>query len=164
MKLEMTTGVEGVEFAQQSVQMTCTDEVTVGDVVELTLASGKYEACSKAETADITPEIIIGVAAEDTAAGAKGMIILSGTCKVKCDSEVTAGAVLRVSGDHAALPSFLTVFKASVARPTPANLKVAANDGGQSQRLAPLNSFIQHPRTNTTWYSPALHSPLAQAF
>tara|TARA_R100000458_G_scaffold52515_1_gene54078 strand:+ start:5642 stop:6100 length:459 start_codon:yes stop_codon:yes gene_type:complete len=109
MKLEMTTGVEGVEFAQQSVQMTCTDAVTVGDVVELTLASGKYEACSKAETSDITPEIIIGVAAEDTAAGAKGMIILSGTCKVKCDSEVTAGAVLRVSGDHAAQLDLLAV-------------------------------------------------------
>ena len=109
MKLEMTTGVEGVAFAQQSVQMTCTDAVTIGDVVELTLASGKYEACSMAEVGDITPEIIIGVVAEDTAAGAKGMIILSGTCKVKCDSEVTAGAVLRVSGDHAGQLDLLAV-------------------------------------------------------
>ena len=108
-KVDMTGGVDGLEFATQSVHITCTEALSKGEVVEFTLSGGKYEACTKTETADILPSDIIGVAAEDVDAGAKGTIVLSGTVEVSCDDEVTAGAVLRGSGDAAARLDLLAV-------------------------------------------------------
>tara|TARA_R100000353_G_scaffold41499_2_gene32826 strand:+ start:3557 stop:4015 length:459 start_codon:yes stop_codon:yes gene_type:complete len=92
-KIATQAGDGAVAFAQESVVITCTNALAKGDVVTLTLASGKFSACTKHGTGDSTPDHILGVASDAVAAGAKGRIVLRGVVDAKCEI-VSAGATV----------------------------------------------------------------------
>jgi len=108
-------GVENISWRSETIQITATDALSVGKVVTLTLtaASGDtpagYRSCALATAAKFTPNEIIGVALEACAANATAKIGLRGVFDVLCDTEVTAGALLSVSRDHAANLDLLAV-------------------------------------------------------
>ena len=86
--------------------VTCTDALSKGDVVLMTLASGGYAACSKSVSANTIPANIIGVALADVAAGATGLIGLQGVFDVNCAANMdanTSGSVGTVTGQLAAI-------------------------------------------------------------
>mgnify|MGYP001192608981 CR=1 FL=1 len=89
-KIATQSGDGAVAFAQESVVITCTNALAKGEVVTLTLAAGKFSACTKHATADSTPDHILGVASDDVAEGAKGRIVLRGVVEAKCEA-VSAG-------------------------------------------------------------------------
>ena len=89
-----TQGGDGaVAFAQESVVITCNEALSKGDVVTLVLSAGKFSACAQHNTADSTPDHILGIASEAVASGAKGRIVLRGVVDASCEA-VAAGITL----------------------------------------------------------------------
>ena len=118
MSLSFTQGPAGLEFETQSVTITCTDALSKGNLVEFTLASEGYAACTKS-TAEINgPSVLMGIALEDVTAGSQGRIGVRGTFQCTCDSEVSAGNALGASAGH------------------PGNLDVVANPAGGGTTLS----------------------------
>jgi hypothetical protein len=90
-----TQGGDGaVAFAQESVVITCTNALAKGEVVTLTLSSGKFSACTKHATADSTPDHILGVASDAVDAGNKGRIVLRGVVEAVCEANADASIAL----------------------------------------------------------------------
>ena len=100
-KIATQSGDGSVAFAQESVLITCTNELSKGDVVTLTLASGKFSACTKHATADSTPDHILGVAADAVSAGSTGRIILRGVVEAACEANADASLTLVGSASNA---------------------------------------------------------------
>jgi len=64
----------------------------------LTLASGGYVACTKSATADSTPDHVLGVALEVTAAGGRGLIGLRGAFEISRHDTGAAGLAMICGG------------------------------------------------------------------
>ena len=94
---------EGIDFKKDVVSITCTDALSKGDIVLLTLASGKFAACTKAAAATASSGIgtLAGVATEAVAAGAKGLIGIRGVFDCNCDGAVDAGVAANCSDSAA---------------------------------------------------------------
>jgi len=101
MALVMTQGPSALEFENQVVEVTCTDALSKGNLVEFTLSNGEYAACTKSTAAVNATGVIMGIAMADVAAGAKGNIGVRGQFAATCDTEVAAGNALHASADHA---------------------------------------------------------------
>jgi hypothetical protein len=101
MALVMTQGPSALAFENQVVEVTCTDALSKGNLVEFTLASEEYTACTKSTAALNGAAVLMGIALADVAAGAKGNIGVRGQFAATCDSQVVAGNALMASGDHA---------------------------------------------------------------
>jgi len=101
MALVMTQGPSALEFENQVVEVTCTDALSKGNLVEFTLASEEYTACTKSTNALNGAGVLMGIALADVAAGAKGNIGVRGQFAATCDSEVVAGNALMASAGHA---------------------------------------------------------------
>ena len=93
-KIATQAGDGAVAFAQESVVITCTNALAKGEVVTLTLSSGKFSACTKHATADSTPDHILGVASDAVTAGAKGRIVLRGVVEAVCEANADASLTL----------------------------------------------------------------------
>ena len=91
-------GPGDITFQNQTAELTCTDALSKGEAVLLTLTSGGYTACTKSATANTTPGLLIGIALEDVAAGAIGSIGLRGVFECACEDSMDAGVAGRVSG------------------------------------------------------------------
>ena len=89
--LTPTMGPGSIDFGTQTAYLTCTDALSKGDIVMLTLASGGYSACTKSATADSTPDHLLGVALDDVAAAASGHIGLRGVFECACEADMDAG-------------------------------------------------------------------------
>lgn len=100
MSLSFTQGPAGLEFETQSVTITCTDALSKGNLVEFTLASEGYAACTKSTAALNGAAVLMGIALEDVTAGSQGRIGVRGTFQCTCDSQVSAGDALNASAAH----------------------------------------------------------------
>lgn len=96
-KIATQSGDGAIAFAQESVVITCTNALAKGDVVTLTLSGGKFTACTKSATADVTPDHIHGVASDAVAEGAKGRIVLRGVVEAACEQGVDTPSTAVVS-------------------------------------------------------------------
>ena len=99
MKIATQGGDGKVAFASESVLLTCTDALSSGDVVKLTLASdGTYSACTKTAASNTDDNVLtaFGVALDAVDAGTKGRIGLRGVFKVNCSGNVAAGNALTI--------------------------------------------------------------------
>tara|TARA_Y100000593_G_scaffold92620_1_gene184877 strand:- start:1332 stop:1802 length:471 start_codon:yes stop_codon:yes gene_type:complete len=94
---------QGISFRKEEVTITCTDALSKGDIVLLTLASGAYAACTKAAAATASSGIgtMAGVATEAVAAGAMGKIGLRGIFDCNCSQHVDAGVAANCSDSAA---------------------------------------------------------------
>jgi len=101
MSLSFTQGPAGLEFKTESVTVTCTDALSKGNLVEFTLASAGYAACTKSTSAVNGTGVMMGIALEDVTAGSQGRIGVRGEFTATVDTEATAGAALGASADHA---------------------------------------------------------------
>jgi predicted RecA/RadA family phage recombinase len=91
-------GPGDITFETQTADLTCTNALSKGDAVLLTLTSGGYTACTKSATANTTPGLLIGIALEDVTAGAIGHIGLKGVFEAACEDSMDAAVAGRVSG------------------------------------------------------------------
>ena len=101
MSLSFTQGPAGLEFKSEIVTITCTDALPKGNLVEFTLASEGFAACTKSTDAVNGPGVLMGIALEDVTAGSQGRIGVRGVFQATCDSEVSAGDGLMASAGHA---------------------------------------------------------------
>ena len=110
----VTQGPQNITFREESVVITCTEAVTKGTLVSLIItdASGDvpvgFSSCDVADTADVTPDQIIGVATDTVAAGSKGKIVLRGVVDIKCDTAVAKGSALQASASNGGNADVLT--------------------------------------------------------
>jgi predicted RecA/RadA family phage recombinase len=99
MKIATQGGDGKIAFASESVRITCTDALSAGDVVKLTLGSdGTYSACTQTAATN-TDDVVLtgfGVALDAVDAGAIGRIGLRGVFNVKCSGDVAAGNALTI--------------------------------------------------------------------
>ena len=92
----VTQGPQNVTFREESVVITCTEAVTEGTLVSLIItdAAGDvpvgFSSCDVADTADVTPDQIIGVV------------------DIKCDSAVAKGSALQASASNGGNADVLT--------------------------------------------------------
>ena len=93
-KIATQAGDGAVAFAQETVVITCSEALAKGDVVTLTLASGKFSAAAQHNQADSTPNLLLGVALDAVSSGAKGRIALRGVVEVACEDTADAGIAL----------------------------------------------------------------------
>tara|TARA_R110002020_G_scaffold85590_2_gene211147 strand:+ start:7371 stop:7859 length:489 start_codon:yes stop_codon:yes gene_type:complete len=99
MKIATQGGDGKVAFASESVRITCTDALSAGDVVKLTLgADGTYAACTQtaASNTDDVALTAFGVSLDAVTAGSIGRIGLRGVFAVKASGDVAAGNALTI--------------------------------------------------------------------
>tara|TARA_Y100001938_G_scaffold150322_1_gene240706 strand:+ start:9720 stop:10190 length:471 start_codon:yes stop_codon:yes gene_type:complete len=94
---------EGIDFKKEVVSITCTSALSKGDIVLLTLASGKFAACDTAAASAASSGIgtLAGVATEAVAAGAKGQIGIRGVFDCNCAANVDAGVAANCDASNA---------------------------------------------------------------
>ena len=134
MKIATQGGDGKLAIASESVLVTCTDALSAGDIVKLTLASdGTYSACTKtaATNADDVVLTAFGVALGDVIAGAKGRIGLRGVFSCKASGDVAAGNAVIVDDGVAG-----SLHELGAASGTPAEFRrilgVALTDDGNA--------------------------------
>ena len=105
-----TQGPDGIAFRSEIANLTADEALSRGDIVELPLASEKFDSCSKVDVGDVGVGVLVGVALEDISSGSRGQIGLRGVFECAVDTEVQAVSVgLRVSRDHAGRLDLLPV-------------------------------------------------------